>query len=408
MIRSVNLVGSISRDAGGLFESVRGLVKSLQDLGVGIHVLASEDRWSAEDIRLWSPVAVQTLPPRWLKGFGYSPRLLQAIEELRPDVVHSHGIWQYHGIASRRYSRRHGTPYIISPQGMVDPWALRNSRAKKVLASLIYESSNMQNAAVMRALAESEAQAFRTHGLRNAIAVIPNGIDLPEEGVAAEGPSWLRYVERGRKILLFLGRLHPKKGLPSLLSAWRAAQRTTASRDWVLVIAGWEQGGHENELKRMATEEGTLWADVRHQTTEPKSRAAVSASVLFVGPQFGGEKAATLRCTSAFILPSFSEGMPVAVLEAWSYGVPVMMTAECNLPEGFVGDAAICIEPSAESISIGLQELFNASDAVLRTMGERGRALVASRFTWRKIAFEMEAVYEWLLGGGTKPACVIP
>ena len=132
----------------------------------------------------------------------------------------------------------------------------------------------------------------------------------------------------------------------------------------------------------------------------------IEDSAVFLGPKFGEDKAACYRDCDAFILPSLSEGLPMVVLEAWAYGKPVLMTPECNLPDGFAVNAAIRIEPSAESIAQGLQEMFRTPHSALRIMGDNGRALVAERFAWPKIAAEMKSVYEWVLGGGPKPGCV--
>jgi poly(glycerol-phosphate) alpha-glucosyltransferase len=96
----------------------------------------------------------------------------------------------------------------------------------------------------------------------------------------------------------------------------------------------------------------------------------------------------------------------MVVLEAWAYGKPVLMTPECNLPEGFAAGAAVRIAPSAEGIAQGLGELFQAPSAKRQAMGANGRQLVASRFAWPKIAADMQSVYAWVLGGGAKPTCV--
>jgi poly(glycerol-phosphate) alpha-glucosyltransferase len=96
----------------------------------------------------------------------------------------------------------------------------------------------------------------------------------------------------------------------------------------------------------------------------------------------------------------------MAVLEAWSYGLPVLMTPHCNLPEGFRREAAISAEPTVESLTRGLQQLMEMSDAVCRRMGTNGRALVEEQFTWPQVASKMLEVYEWVLGGGAPPACV--
>jgi poly(glycerol-phosphate) alpha-glucosyltransferase len=125
--------------------------------------------------------------------------------------------------------------------------------------------------------------------------------------------------------------------------------------------------------------------------------------VVFFGPAFGEEKEALLRSADAFILPSFSEGLPMSVLEAWSYGLPVVMTPECNLPEGFACDAALEIrsgegsQGSDFSFQHGLRALLEMSGAQRGSMGMRGRRLVEDRFTWPKVAAQMKALYEELL-----------
>jgi poly(glycerol-phosphate) alpha-glucosyltransferase len=222
-----------------------------------------------------------------------------------------------------------------------------------------------------------------------------------------EGSIFDRFAQ-GRKVLLYLGRIHPKKGLVNLLKAWKQTLNSQLStNNWLLAIAGWDQGGHETELKQLATELGITWHDLReHRTSNIEHPTSNEASLLFLGPQFGDDKSACYRDCDAFILPSFSEGVPMVVLEAWAYGKPVLMTPECNLPEGFAANAAWRIEPSVESIAQGLQELFRTPHSALRTLGDNGRALVASRFTWPKIAADMRSVYEWVLGSGPKPECV--
>jgi poly(glycerol-phosphate) alpha-glucosyltransferase len=135
--------------------------------------------------------------------------------------------------------------------------------------------------------------------------------------------------------------------------------------------------------------------------------STLDSDVIFWGAAFGKEKEDLLRSADAFVLPSFSEGLPMSVLEGWSYGLPVVMTPECNLPEGFAADAAIRIETSVESIAEGLGTLFSMNDADLMTMGAKGRGLVEERFTWKSVASQMREVYDWMLGGGVAPSSVI-
>lgn len=381
MIRSANLTGSISRNAGGLYESVRRLVQSLIRQGVDVRVIGMLDEFTATDIGAWSPARVVSCRISRPKAFGYSPDFMRALIAYRPDLTHTHGLWRYPSVATNNYSRTTHSPYLVSPHGMLDPWALRNSRWKKMVAHAFYEGTHLRGAACLRALCESEARAIRQIGLKNPICIIPNGIDPPtDEGQKAA--STKSKVEK--KVLLYLGRIHPKKGLVNLLKAWA----TVPQRDWILEIVGWDQGGHERDLKALSSVLG------------------VGDSVRFPGPKFGEEKIAYYRDCDGFVLPSFSEGVPMVILEAWVHGRPVLMTPECNLPEGFTAGAALRIETNVESIAQGLRNLFAMSTVECAEMGARGLQLARSRFSWPLIANELKQVYEWMLGGGSAPSCL--
>ena len=309
-------------------------------------------------------------------------------------VVHLHALWMHNSIVIQEWARRWKRPYLITANGMLEPWAIRNANWKKRVALAFYERGCLNGAACIQVNSEAEYQSVRTFGLRNPICIIPNGIDLPEadnENLEdrEDGLPWKKLAPPGRRVILYLGRLHPKKGLANLLKAWAQVKGATSwHSEWTLAIAGWSQAGHQRELQKLACE------------------LQLNSSVVFVGPRFGLAKSACYRNCDAFILPSFSEGLPMAVLEAWSYGRPVLMTRECNLPEGFVADAALQIEPNVKSIAAGLQTLFEMSPSERRTMGQSGLALVQSRFTWPKIADDMRSVYSWIVGCGPKPDCV--
>src|SRR5665213_3827833 len=361
MIKSAHLTASVSRKAGGLFDAVSCLAQSQHRQGMDVKVFGLQDEFSGADLQAWNPVPVAAFNPSWPNLIGRSPKFFEALNDFAPDISHTHGLWLYPGIAAKNYSRKNNRPYLISPHGMLDPWAMKNSRWKKQVAWRLFEHEHVRGARCLRVLCVAEADSIRRLQLKNDIAVIPNGIDLPENGRwKSEGgnPPWKNLVEPGRKALLYLGRIHPKKGLVNLLKAWRGKQkseiRSQKLEEWFLAIAGWDQGGHEAELKSLCDELKIPFADIREEKAgSGKQKADFPPSVVFLGPQFNGAKAACYRHCDAFVLPSFSEGLPMVVLEAWANSKPVIMTPECNLPEGFQAGAALKVEATEAGMVAG-------------------------------------------------------
>lgn len=385
------LTASISRRAGGLFLSVRSLARELVQGGCSVRIFSVADQFSDEDSAQWNNLDLCILTPRGPGFCGYAPALSSALEGANLDLLHTHGLWMYPSVAGWRWSKRGHRPLVVSPRGMLDPWAVQNSAWKKRLAGVVFEKAHLRRAACIHALCRSEYESIRKYGLGNPVAVIPNGVSLPDPQRVPSNPEWAASLPASSTVLLFLGRIHPKKGLVHLLYAWaEARRRAPATADsWFLVVAGWDQGGHLTDLNRLAEELGI------HQ------------SVRFVGPQFGEQKSASLTRADSFILPSFSEGLPMAVLEAWSHRLPVLMTPQCNLPEGFRAEASIRMEPERVSIATALITLFKLSEGDRLEMGQRGRRLVEERFTWPIVAEQMRDVYAWALGQAPRPACLV-
>ena len=388
-IRTAILSASVSRRAGGIFSSVRALSRSLIDSGCDVRVFGGEDAYSSEDRDKWGQTPVTVLPTVGPRAFGFQRGLMNALSAYRPDLLHVQGLWMYPSMAAVRWAAGN-KPYLVSPHGMLDSWAVRNSAWKKRLAGLLYENAHLNAAACLLAVCASEYESIRAYGLRNPVAIIPYGVDLPSEAYDGGQPEWGNLLPGHSQVLLFIGRIHPKKGLNHLLHAWARVkqQSSLAAKPWRLVIAGWEEGGHQKELEQLSVTLG------------------LGESIHFVGPQFDQQKDASLIRADAFILPSFSEGTPMAVLEAWSYRLPVLMTPQCNLPEGFVAKAAIDMSPEATSIAVALRKLFDMTELKRRAMGDRGRRLVEERFAWPTVAASMRSVYSWVLGRGPMPACV--
>ena len=350
-------------------------------------IFGLRDSETDRDERSWAA------PPRVFKPlgpsrFGYAPGLIQELRNTKPDILHVHGLWMYISVASLRWAD--GTkPYVVSPHGMLDPWAVNNSPLTKRIAAALYENRHLRGAACLHALNPSEAHALREYGLRSPISVIPNGVRLPPDVALPMRAPWAGHLPSDARVLLYIGRLHAKKGLDGLMRAWRAVKREAQASGWHLVIAGWDDGGHESHLRSLLTE------------------FDIGKTVHFIGPQFDDAKASSFSNAQAFILPSLSEGLPMTILEAWAYRLPVLMTPKCNLNEGFLAGGAMRIEGDPDSTAEQLTHLFGMPDGDLRVMGARGRALVEAHYQWPAIARKMIDTYQWALGAGAAPAHLV-
>ncbi|MEM8852603.1 MAG: glycosyltransferase [Pseudomonadota bacterium] len=290
-------------------------------------------------------------------------------------LVHTHGLWTGLSTAALNWAQRTGGPTLVSPHGMLDGWAMTRSRWKKRAAMALVERRHLNSATCVHALTEHERSTLRTLGVTAPIAVVPNGVSQPDP-LALSPPAWL-----DRPTLLFLGRIHEKKGLLPLIAAWSKASGRLEG--WQLAIAGWEDGP----------------CDVRAEAARCEGR------IIFPGPLYGDDKQAALTHASAFVLPSHSEGMPIAVLEAMAHGRPVLMSAACALPEAVDAGAAARISTDHDAMAVSLTQHLNDADW-LGEAGKAGRKLVAERFDWDKIADLWRAIYLWALGEAPRPAAI--
>jgi poly(glycerol-phosphate) alpha-glucosyltransferase len=384
----LGITPSLSRAGGGVSRVVCELSSELHRQGLPLEALSLWDEYVEEDCRMLS-FPFRSFSTKGLRRrFGYSPELRDALMLSDAQIFHVHVLWMYPGVAAGMVARKRGIPVMISPHNLLSPLALQISSARKRIAGILFVKRNLRSAACIHALCEAEYRDIRRYGLSAPVAVIPNGIMIPEVEPLSATP-WRDVVPSGQKVMLYLGRIYPSKGLANLVEAWAQMKRSIRTgSDWVLVIAGWSQEGHEDTLKEMVRKSG------------------LQNDVFFLGPVFEERKRATLANADSFVLPSTFEGLPMAVLEAWSYGLPVIMTTECNLPEGFQERAAVEVHPDTDAIAQGLAAFFSMSDEERLTMGANGRRLVETRFTWPRIAGQMIEVYKWILGQGERPDCV--
>lgn len=362
------LTGSISRQSGGLFNSVRMLSKSLANIGVDVRVIGLQDEDALRDYHDWHPIKPIILNRNIMSYLSGLKNLYSDIKEFNPDIIHMHGIWSLNSIIISIIRRRY--PVVISPRGMLDPWAIAQSRFKKEIFWNLLEKRNIQKCTTVHALCDSERNAIADLiAGRVDIITVPNGINIPPQ---IESIKTLRNRSRYQsdKFLLSISRLHPKKGLLEMIEAYAVLPDEIQSQ-FRLKLAGPKEGNYWKLLNQKIIDLGLV------------------SRIELLGPTFGGEKEELLINASAFILPSKSEGLPMAILEAWSYGLPVIMTKECNLQEAFGCGAAYEISSSFCDNSFYDSLIWLQS----QSWNSAGFELVESTYLWSKVAAEQLDLY---------------
>ena len=294
------------------------------------------------------------------------------------DGLHIHGLWEVQSQISASFAKAAGKPYVLSAHGMLEPWALAQRALKKRVYAALIERSNIEGAACLHALTVAEAEDYRRLGSRRPIAVIPNGVQLPR--VVDTSIFLEQYPSlRDKRIVLFLGRLHMKKGLDILLDAWRAISLEV--KDAVLVLAGPAEDSVKKDLVERCRARGT------------------TDTVVFTGMLDDKMKWSALSAAYCFVLPSYSEGLSVAVLEAMGMGLPVIISDRCHLPEVERSGSGWVIPARLADLSGALTKALEISPASVSEIGTRGRHLARTRFSWPIVAGQMAELYGWIQHG---------
>jgi glycosyltransferase involved in cell wall biosynthesis len=299
----------------------------------------------------------------------YSPLLKRRAEELvnEADVVHGHGLYVGTNYAFGQAARNIGKSLVYHVHGMFEPYILRRSRWKKRLVHWLFEDANFRQVRLWRALTQKEADQIRAVGITAPIVVAPNGLDLLEFEKPAQLSQFIRTplvekLPKDKLRLLFIGRLHPKKGLDMLLWAW--AQLYPQHKQWELVLAGPDEGEYGARLRQMA---GGLGIDsVTH----------------FTGPVTGDVKKALLYSAELFVLPSYSEGFSMSLLEAMACELPVIATHACNFPEISLKEAGWECHPCRSCVLAVLERALNADSTERHQRGANARRLVQNNYAW--------------------------
>lgn len=378
-LRIAHILGSLETEASGPSYTVPSLCKRLAALGHQVDVLSLgrpvvPQRDGFSDLRVAQDLA--DAGPLGSLGFSRALRARLAVEAY--DVLHTHGLWRMVNVYPGAVARARNVPLLLSPRGMLGEGALSFSRWRKRVFWALAQGRTAQVVACFHATSTQEYHDIRKFGLRQPVAVIANGVDVP----LAQRDSTAK-----KRLVLSLGRIHPKKGLDRLVRAWGLLPEP-ARAGWRLRIVGPDELDHSAELQRLAGELGLTDVDI-------------------AGPVFGEEKRRLMASASLFALPTLSENFAMTVAESLAAGTPVISTVGAPWQGLETRRCGWWVEHGVEPISRALGEAMALPADELIRMGARGRDWMQCDFAWQRIAEDMQAVYRWLTGEQERPPHVI-
>ncbi|PAX53166.1 glycosyltransferase [Brunnivagina elsteri] len=283
------------------------------------------------------------------------------------DLVHTNAIFSYPILPAAWACQFHQVPYIMTPHGMLEPWALAYKAWKKNFYFSLIEKPALQNASGVQMLASTEFQRVQELGINAPLLLIPNGIHTHDfEKLPSAEIFYSQFPEtRNKTLILFLGRIDPKKGLDLLAPAFAQARNLFPNSH--LIVAGQDNIGYLPQVK------------------EYFSNTSCLEAVTFTGMLTGETKYSALAAANIFVVPSYSEGFSMSVLEGMASALPCVITTGCNFPEAEAAGAASIVDINASKIADALiaylQNLKQAQET-----GIRARQLVFQNYTWEKIA----------------------
>ena len=385
MLNVLHVTPSMSPTWGGPTVAVSELTSELSRQGISCEIVTTRGHRVGIN-QIASPgVPIYSFdtgfPARiWTAYSGELPRFLND-KAASFDLIHIHEVWHHPGYAAFRAARKHNLPCILTIHGELSEWGLRQKALKKRIYRLVLLDRILRNVNALHAITRAEKEQVVKLGYETPVVVAPNGIQpAPFEALPDPAEFIQRFpVLKGKRIILFLGRLHAKKGLDILARSFSTIARRF--EDIVLLVVGPNKFGTQEKMESILSSEDLL------------------GRAVFTGLLTGEDKLAAMNCADLFVLPSHSDVLGIAVLEAMAARLPVVITEGCEFPEVSEHGAGFVVEADEAPIAEAMTMLL--SDADLRKrMGQQGRKLVTERYTWQVAAAAMANLYKTLVAGG--------
>lgn len=373
-MKILSFVSSLDLSCGGPSRSVPMLAKGLAELGVDITLMTIRSENMNTYALEGTTAKLKVLSPSFSKK-----EIAKYLAEERFDLIQIQSMWDlpYHKVMVE--ARRLGIPYIATPRGMLEPWSLSQKKWKKKLAWWLYQRNDVQKSVCVFTTAKMEADHVGNLGITTRKAVIPNGIETDSYPCKTS-------IDVVNKQVLFLSRVHVKKGIEILFDAWKLIHSEFA--DWQLFVVGNGEDEYIQSLENRV------------------ERLGLKDSIRILPPVFGNDKTRIYQESALFCLPSFSENFGLVIAEAMSCGTPVITTTDCPWDILNETNTGWCIDLSVDNLERAFREALSMSPAELYDMGQRASKLIFDNFDYRSVTRKTLRLYEWLLGGGNKPEFV--
>jgi glycosyltransferase involved in cell wall biosynthesis len=370
MTRVLHVIPSIDPKLGGTTTALVGMAMAQKRAGLAVTVATMFHE--GEDNSLGTAMQAEGIT---LHRIGPSTAFLQRHPDIVPtlsqlipqhDVVHIHALWEEIQHQAARLSRKLKKPYVFTPHGMLDPWSLSQSRLKKTIYMMLRLRRNLNGAAAIHYTASTERDLVLPLKLKPKAIIEPNGIELGEfENLPDPGEFRAKFPAIGnRRIVLFLSRVHPKKGLDLLIPAWAKMRRDDA----VLVIAGPDNDGYGPTLNAMIAQHG-LEKDVI-QTGILKGRARIEA----------------FTAAEMFVLPSYQENFGIVVVESLACNCPVIISDQVNIHQEISAAGVGEVVPTHVDPLAGAMARHLENSAAFQKARHSAHAFAVETYGWEKIA----------------------
>ncbi len=386
-MKVAHFISYLGRKHGGPVFGVAAYTAALADAGCDVELFNVFQDADGERIGIEPRVKVMTCRNSEAGAFRRCSEFWRTVRLVQGTVIHSHGLWTDINRLAGVLARRQRLPHILAPCGMLAAKALRHRWWKKLPARIWFQTRALKEASCLHAKSEEELGDIRRFGLRNPVAIIPNPILLPPEPARMSAEEFRRVfsIAPEKGILLYLGRLHPVKGVPRLVQAWADLREFHAR--WNLVVAGPDERNFRRGFEMLAAKRGC------------------ENSVMFLGELDDFTKWGAYAAAQVFVMPSDFENFGNSIVEAMLSGLPVVTTTGTPWRQLPKENAGWWVDPVSEALTAALREALEMPQDRRRTMGEQAARLV-SQYQAPQAVANLLQIYRWLLGQGPSPACV--